>query len=204
MTDLSPTVDNPFFPLATVPYRLYLGEEVDPETGETTATRVEESVLPETDWVAGVEVTVVAVKEYEDEELTESTLDYYAQGSDGTVYYLGERVNKYENGQVVNHEGTWLAGEGANQPGIFMPAYPTVGQTFEQERAPGVAEDVSTVIAVDVAVTTPAGSLTGCIQTEDITPLDGTVESKYYCPGVGLVREEFEDGYLDLVWFATE
>ncbi len=191
MTDLSPTVDNPFFPLAAVPYRLYLGEEVDSETGETIATRVEESVLPETAWVAGGEVTVVAVKAYEDRELTESTLDYYAQGPDGTVYYLGERVDKYEKGQVVNHEGTWLAGEGANQPGIFMPAHPTVGQTFEQERAPGVAEDVSTVIAMDVVVTTPAGSFTGCIQTEDTNPLGGTVESKYYCPGVGLVCEEF-------------
>jgi hypothetical protein len=29
-----------------------------------------------------------------------------------------------------------------------MPEYPKVGQTFQQEREPGVAEDRSTVVAV--------------------------------------------------------
>jgi hypothetical protein len=202
--DFSPVVTNPFFPLASVPSRVYEGEETEEDSGETVHTRVEETVLAETTVVAGVEVTAVEVKEYADDELIELTHDYYAQHRDGTVYYFGEDVDNYEDGQVVGHEGAWLAGEGENQPGIFMPANPEVGQTFEQERAPGIAEDRSTVVAGDQSITTPAGDFGGCIRTEDFAPLDNVTEHKYYCPDIGLVREEFDEGFLDLISYETE
>ncbi|OFW63913.1 MAG: hypothetical protein A2Y74_09165 [Actinobacteria bacterium RBG_13_63_9] len=146
-----------------------------------------------------MEVTVAEEKSYEDGELVESTLDYFAQNRDGSVYYFGERVDDYEGGEVVGHGGQWLAGEGNNQPGLFMPAQPTLGLTFQQEKAPGIAEDTSTIVAVDERVTTRAGSFTGCIKTEDFDPLGNTTEFKFYCPGVGLVREEYPSGHLDLV-----
>lgn len=197
-TDFQAKVDNQFWPLASVGTTVLEGEERHPETGEVISTRAEANVLSQTEMVAGVEVTVVEVKEYEDGELIEVTLDYFAQHRDGTVYYFGERVDEYEGGEVVGHGGQWLAGEGENQPGVFMPAQRTMDQTFEQERAPGIAEDRSTVVALDQAITTPAGSFTGCIKTEDVNPLDNTTENKFYCPGVGLVREEFAGGYAEL------
>lgn len=197
--DLQARVDNPFFPLISDGKQVYEGEEVDPETGETIEIRIESTVLSETDVVAGVEVTVVEVKDFEDGELVESTLDYYAQHRDGTVYYLGELVDEYDEGEVVAHGGQWLAGEGDNQPGIFMPAEPQVGDEFEQERAPGVAEDRSKVVAVDQTVATPAGTFSDCIKTEDFDPLGDVTELKFYCPDVGLVREEPPDGFVDLI-----
>lgn len=192
-------VDNPFFSLGSGATQVYEGEELDPESGETIEIRIESTVLPETDVVAGVEVTVVEVKDFEDGELVESTLDYYAQHSDGTVYYFGELVDEYEDGEVVGHGGQWLASEGDNQPGVFMPADPQVGNEFEQERAPGVAEDRSKVVAADQAVTTAAGTFSGCIKTEDFDPLGDVTEFKYYCPDIGLVREEPPDGFVDLI-----
>jgi len=197
--DFQANVDNSFFPLIPGAAWVYEGEEVDPDTGETTKKRTESTVLSETDVVAGVEVTVVEVKDFDDGELVERTLDYYAQHNNGTVYYLGERVDDYEGGEVVGHTGQWLAGEGDNQPGIFMPADPQVGAEFEQERAPGIAEDQSKVIAVDQTVTTPAGNFSGCIQTEDFDPLGNVTEFKFYCRDVGLVREEPPGGFLDLI-----
>jgi hypothetical protein len=140
-----------------------------------------------------------AVEEYENGELTETTSDYHAQGPDGTVYYLGEDVNMYEDGQLVSHEGTWIAGEGNNQAGEFMSAEPQVGDRFAQEQAPGVAEDISTVVAVDLTLETPVGTFSDCIKTRDLNPIDQAIEHKYYCPGVGLVREEYPTGSLDLV-----
>jgi hypothetical protein len=151
--------------------------------------------------IDGIEATVVEVHEYADGELTERTLDYYAQDETGTVYYLGEDVDMYENGAVASHEGAWQTGEGENQAGIFMPAEPAVDMAFEQERAPGVAEDRSTVIAVGESVTVPAGTFSGCMRTEDINPLDDATEFKIYCPGIGVVHEENEEGTLDLVSF---
>jgi hypothetical protein len=203
LSRLSPIVTNPFFPLASLRSTVLEGEEVDPETGETIQTRVELAVLPETTTVAGVEVTVAEVKEYEDGELVERTLDYYAQDAEGTVYYLGEHVDMYEEGTVVGHQGTWLAGEGENQPGIYMPADLEVGQVFEQEQAPGVAEDRSTVLAVEQTIVTPAGELSGCLHVEDLAPIEGGTGEKFYCPGVGIAREAFEGGSLDLVTFES-
>ena len=198
---LGPIVTNPFFPLASLRSTVLEGEEEDPDTGETIQTRVELTVRPETTTVAGVEVTVAEVKEYEDGELVEATLDYYAQDPEGTVYYLGERVDVYEDGTLIGHEGSWLAGEGANQPGVYMPAHPEAGQVFEQERAPGTAEDRSTVLAVEQSIVTPAGALSGCLQVEDFAPIEGGSGEKYYCPGVGIAGETFEGGSLELVAF---
>jgi hypothetical protein len=197
--DLSATVDNPFFPLAPGTSRRYEGQEVNPDTGETVDLRVREHVSPLPDEVAGAPVTTLAVQEYEDGQLTETTSDYHAQDADGTVYYLGEDVNMYEDGQLVSHEGTWIAGEGTNQAGEFMPAEPRVGDRFAQEQAPGVAQDISTVVAIDQTLETPVGTFSGCIKTQDLNPLDQAIEYKYYCPGVGLVREEYPTGSLDLV-----
>ena len=82
---------------------------------------------------------------------------------------------------------------------MFMPAEPKVGDVFEQEQAPGVAEDRSTVVAVELEVKTPVGTFSDCIKTRDFAPLDDVTEFKYYCPRVGLVREEPPDGRLELV-----
>jgi hypothetical protein len=197
----SPVVSNPFFPLASVRIKIFEGEFTDEETGETVVERIEEGVLPDTVMIAGIEATVVEVHEYADGALTERTLDYYAQDKDGTVYYLGEDVDMYEDGEIVSHEGAWRTGEGDNLAGVFMPAEPAVDMTFEQERAPGVAEDRSTVIAVGETVTVPAGTFAGCMRTEDVNPLDDATEFKLYCPGIGVVREENDEGALDLISF---
>lgn len=192
-------VDNPYFPLDPGTSRRYEGEERDPESGETIEIAVHERVSPVPAEVAGVAVTEMRVREYDDGQLTEATSDYHAQGADGTVYYLGEDVNIYEEGQLVSHDGAWIAGEGANRAGEFMPAEPAVGMRFAQEQAPGVAEDISTVVATGLTLETPVGTFSDCIKTQDLNPLDQAIEHKYYCPGVGLVREESANSTLELV-----
>src|SRR4030067_176999 len=108
--DFQATIDNQWYPLSSLGPRIYEGEEPDPDTGEIVETRLESTVLPETDVVAGVEVLVLEEKNYEDGELVEDTLDYFAQHKDGSVYYFGERVDDYEGGQVVGHESQGRAG----------------------------------------------------------------------------------------------
>ena len=203
LATLSAAVDHPLVPLASIPAKIFTGEEVDPETGETIALRIEETVLTQSELVAGVPVTVVKVDDYYNGKLGKTTEDYFAQAPDGTVYYLGERVDEFEDGQVVGHEGAWLTEPNGNPPGVFMPAVPTIGATFHQERIPGVAEAQSEVIGVNQTITSASGTFTGCIQTEDRDLLDGVIEQKYYCPDVGLVREEFPGGYIDLLEFHT-
>jgi hypothetical protein len=199
----SAQVDHPLVPLASVPVTIFEGTERGffARSDARVDVRVESRVLERTARVAEVPVAVVDVKEYKDGQLVEHTLDYYAQDKEGNVWYLGERVDDIADGKVVAHSGEWLAGRGDAKPGLFMPAHPKVGQTFQQERAPGIAEDRSTVVAVGLEVRTPLKTLSDCIKTKDIAPLDNVTEFKHYCPGVGLVREEGVGERLDLVQY---
>jgi hypothetical protein len=198
-SQFSANVDHRLFPLSSLRSLAYAGIEGDPDSGERMRVRSVSRVLDKPGEVSGAPVTVVEVREFEDGELVEHTLDYYAQDDEGNVRYTGERVDDIEDGKVVAHEGQWLAGKGDAKPGLFMLADPQVGDVFEQERAPGVAEDRSKVVEADLEVVVPAGRFDGCIKTEDFAPLDKTREFKFYCPGVGLVREQFERGRMDLV-----
>jgi hypothetical protein len=197
--DFSPNVTHPLFPLWSLRSTEFSGTERDAETGKTVKTRTVKRLLHKIDAIAGVTVSVLEVKDYEDGELVEVTEDYFAQHRDGSVWYFGERVRDYEDGKVVGHEGQWLAGEGNNKPGLYLPANPAVGQEFEPERAPGVAEVRSKVLQLDAEVTVPVGTFTGCLKTEDFAALDKVTEFSFYCPRVGLVRSEGPNGTSQLV-----
>lgn len=192
---LSPVIDNRYVAFSSFRRAEFEGTEVDDETGEAVATRVVTEPSTETATVGGAEVAVVVDTDYEDGELVERTHDYYAQAGTGDVYYMGEDVDDIENGEVVGHHGAWQAGVGGARAGVFMPAAPAAGDEFEQERAPGVAEDRSTVVRTGLAVRVPAGTFDDCIKTKDVDPLGGgAVEFKFYCVGVGLVREKYPGG----------
>jgi hypothetical protein len=189
----TPKVDHPLVPLTSVRRTEFRGREGD------TRIRVVSRVLDKTRRVAGVRVAIVDVREFEDGELVEHTRDYFAQDGKGNVWYFGERVDDVEDGKVVGHEGQWFAGKHGAKPGLFMPVKPKVGQRFAQERAPGVAEDRSRVVAVGLEVTVRAGQFDECIRTRDYAPLDRSVEFKFYCADVGLVREKAKNTRVDLV-----
>jgi hypothetical protein len=196
--DFRPQVTHPLFPLASLRRLEFSGTERDAETGKTVKTRTVKRLLHKTEVIAGVIVAVLEVKDYEDGKLVEVTEDYFAEHRNGSVWYFGERVNDYENGKIVGHEGQWLAGQGNNKPGLYLPAAPMVGQEYEPERAPGVAELRSKVLQLDAEVTVPAGKYTGCLKTEDFSALDKVTEFSFFCPGAGLVRSEGPNGSSQL------
>jgi len=205
--DFSTTIDNPLFPLSNLETKVFEGEETDPDTGQVVTVSLISTVLPRSAHVAGIDVLVLEESAYEDGELIERALDFFAQHRDGTVYYFGEKVDNYEDGKVVDHDGSWLAGKDGAEPGIIMPAHPLVGQKFNQENAPGVAEDQAEVVAVNESVSTLAEDFTGCIRTKDTSPLDqGVVDIKWYCPEIGLVRDEELGGssFIELVSYETD
>ena len=192
-------VDHPLVPISTVTHTVFEGTQGVAGSGKPIHVRIVSNTLDDTRIVAGVRVAIVDVREYESGSLVEHTFDFYAQRKDGSVWYFGELVDDYKGGQVSGHGGQWLAGQEDARPGLFMPAMPRVGQSFQQERAPEVAEDRSEVVEVGLKVTTPAGTFSKCIKTKDVAPLDNVTEFKYYCPGAGLVREDVPQGRLQLV-----
>ena len=145
-------------------------------------------------------ITTRVVQEFEtaDGELVEISRNFFAVCQPTRdVYYFGEEVDIYEDGRIVSHDGAWLAGRRGAEPGIIMPddAF-LLGSRYFQERAPGVAEDRAEHVANDLEVDVPAGFLEDCVQINETTPLEpGSVSTKVYCPGKGLVR----DGELELI-----
>jgi hypothetical protein len=150
--------------------------------------------------VHGVVATVVRDTVYLDDEIVEDTKDWYAQDSQGNVWYLGEDTCEFENGECVSHAGAWEWGVDGALPGILMPASPIVdGRRYYQEYYPGEAEDVGEVVAVGLSVTVPAGTYSDCIKTHDTSTLDRSLdEMKYYCRGVGTVKVEEPEALVEL------
>jgi len=183
-----PAVDNPFYPL---PVGRILTYEADTEDGFETNT-VE--VTSDTKVILGVTCVVVHDQVYLDGELTEDTLDWYAQDLFGNVWYMGEDSKEYENGVVVSTAGSWEAGVDGATAGIIMWAMiPDIGLTYQQEYYEGEAEDMATILAMDRMVDVPFGTYAGCLETGDFTPLEDAYEHKFYAPGIGVVLEVNDD-----------
>jgi len=184
----STVIDHPFFPLPVGAQWVFEGEDE-----EGVALHLEVTSFDETKTVAGVETRVIEERESEDGELVEVSRNYFVRAPDGTVCYYGEDVDIYEDGEIVSHDGAWLAGENGNLPGILMPAVPALGQIFQQEVAPGIAEDEAEIVATGETVEVPFGTFSDTIQFLETNPLDGGTSDKIYARNVGLILDdEFE------------
>src|SRR5262245_18995015 len=173
-------VDNPFFPLARGSTWTYFDGT---ETDQVEVTRNSRKIL-------GVAVTVVHDRVFVGGSLTEDTFDWYAQDRAGNVWYFGEDTKELDHGVVVSTQGSWEAGVNGAKPGIVMLASPGDGDSYAQEDAPDVAEDMAKVVSLDEIVSVPAGTFTGCLKTVETTPLEpGLHEYKFYARGVGLLLE---------------
>ena len=154
------------------------------------------SVLADIKIVAGVQCTVVRDIVSIDGQTIEDTYDWYAQDIDGNVWYMGEDVSNYENGKLVDHEGSFETGVDGAKPGIIMLANPVLEMPYRQEYGFGIAEDWGKVVDKGLTVTVPYGTFENCLKTEDWNALepDAPIEYKYYAPGIGVIKEEAEDG----------
>jgi hypothetical protein len=167
-------------------YQLTLEGEEDGEPLQLVVT-----VLNDTRTVDGVETRVVEERETEDGQLVEVSRNYFAVCTEtGDMYYFGEEVDDYEDGEIVGHGGAWLAGEDGARAGLIVPANPTVGMKYYQEIAPDVAMDRAEILSLNEVVTTPAGIFTNVLKVEETTPLEpGVKENKFHAPGIGLIQD---------------
>ncbi len=154
-------------------------------------TKLQMTVLDETKTVDGVVTRVVEEKEWKNGALYEIARNYFAiceQTKD--VFYFGEDVDFYENGKVVKHDGSWLAG-GSNRAGLLMAGAPKLKMKYYQELAPGVAMDRAEIVSLTEKCKTPAGTFSRCMKVKEGSAIDMTAsEYKFYAPAIGLVRDE--------------
>jgi hypothetical protein len=175
-------VDNPYFPLTPGTTFIYEGQtrqgfEHD-EFAVTHRTRV----------ILGVRCVEVHDTVKTDGELTEDTLDWFAQDRDGNVWYFGENTHELEHGLITTIEGTFMAGVNGDKPGIIMKAHPAIGDFYRQEFSLNNAEDFAETRSLTQTVQVPAGTFHNCLKSKETTPLEpDLLEFKFYALGVGNV-----------------
>jgi len=187
--ELLPTGRNPYFILEPGHQMVYEGGN----------ERLIITVLDETRLIDGVETRLVEERETKSGQLVEVSRNFFAiSRRTNSVFYFGEEVDIYSDGEVVRHEGAWLSGAGGATYGLMMPGQVLLGAKYYQEIAPEVAMDRAEIIGMDAVVKCAAGQFSRCLKVEETTPLEaGEKEYKYYAAGVGLVQ----DGSLKLVRF---
>ena len=152
--------------------------------------------------IGGV-ITDVATRVIEEREtingaLVEVSQNYFAIcNKTNTVFYFGETVDIYEDGQIIDHAGSWEAGVDGAMPGIVMPGVILLGGKYFQEVAPNVAMDRAEIISMSEEVTTPAGTFQNCLETKESSALERGKGYKYYAPGIGLIK----DGNVKLIQY---
>ena len=188
--DFTSAITNPYLPLTPGTTFVYEGtSEGKPELNTVKVTS-------ETRHILGVDCLIVHDVVEHAGVVAEDTFDWYAQDKDGNVWYFGEDTRELDaRGRVTTTKGSWEAGQHGAQPGIVMPAHPTVGDSYRQEYRKGVAEDRGRIIQVGETRTTPTGSYDNVVVVAERTRLEPKLlEHKEYAPGIGLITENVVKG----------
>jgi len=181
-TNFVTTIDNPYFPLTPGTTFIYEGQS------EAGLEHDEFAVTHNTRVILGVTCIEVRDTVMLNGELTEDTLDWFAQDKDGNIWYFGENTHELVDGLITTIDGTFTGGVDGAKPGIIMKAHPAIGDFYPQEFDLGNAEDFAEVVSLTESVAVPTGSFDHCLKTQETTPLEtDLLENKYYAPGVGNV-----------------
>ena len=179
-------------------YQLILQNIEDKDTMKLIIT-----VLNETKKVGNTDTRIVEERESVNGVVVEISRNYFSICKEtGSVFYFGEDVEIYKNGNVVSNSGSWLAVEN-NKAGIIMPGQIILGSKYYQEISPDIAMDIGEIVSISDTLITPAGKFIGVVKIEETNPLEkGEKSYKFYAPGIGLIKDDelllVKYGMLDL------
>lgn len=187
--DNSTVITNKWMPMQPGTQWAYEGTAVD-EEGNEFDRRIEFTVTDLTKEIAGVNTVVAWIVDYNDGEVIEKEVAFYAQDNDGNVWYLGEHPEEFEDGKFIDAP-TWIAGVEDAKPGIKMMAEPKVGTpSYYQGWGPAVEwSDYGRIDKMGEETCVPVD----CYQdvmviAESSLGEVGAAQFKYYAAQVGEVR----------------
>jgi hypothetical protein len=121
----STVINNAWMPLQPGTRWVQEGTAVDDE-GNSFVRRIEFTVTGLTKEIGGVNTVVAWIVDYNDGEVVEKEIAFYAQDDDGNVWYFGEHPEEFENGEFVK-ASPWIHGIEDARAGIKMMAEPKLG-----------------------------------------------------------------------------
>jgi hypothetical protein len=168
---------------------IYEGHTVDDE-GQRIPHRLIITVTTATKEIGGVRNVVLWDRDYQDGELVEAEVAFFAQADDGDIWHFGEYPEEYEGGEFVAAP-TWIHGIKGAQAGITIRANPKPGDpSHAQGWGPEVDwTDRARVHKVGQRTCVPAGCYNNVLVMAEYSKEEpNAAQYKYYAPGVGLVR----------------
>ena len=142
--------------------------------------------------VNGVRTVVLWDRDFDDGQLVEAELAFFAQDKNGNVWNLGEYPEEYVDGVFEGAPSTWIAGQADAKAGIHMFAKPKVGSpSYLQGLARKIGFlDCGQVAAKIRAWMSPLAIMKMFLRPTNGVPLepDSGLQVKYYAPGVGNVQ----------------
>lgn len=190
----STLIDNEWSPLLPGMHWAYEGESLDED--EMVAHRIEFTVTDLSKEINGVPVVVAWVVDLiNGKEIVESELSFYAQDDEGSVWYLGEYPEEYEEGELVAAP-TWIAGIEDARAGVKMVPEPQLGQPiYFQGWAPAVEWSDFGIVKEFVEELCVAVDCYQNVLVIDESSLDeveaGAFQQKFYAQGVGNMYVEW-------------
>jgi hypothetical protein len=184
-------VDNTYLPLVPGTQFFYEGSSLNDE-GERIEHSVIFTVTGLTKEIAGVHTVVGWDRDFEEGELVEKELIFFAQDRDGNVWHLGQYAELYDGGEFEG-AAPWIVGyvEGA-KAGVAMPAEHHAGDPKYSEGyapPPYFWQDFARVFETGQRTCVPAGCYEDVLVTEEFEPRKpGAFQLKFYAPDVGYVR----------------
>ncbi len=203
-------IDNPYRPFQPGAIRVYEVTE-----GDITLEIIVDVFINETRTFTwnGAEVAcrIVESLDFEDGKLTGLSRKFFAQADDGTVYFFGELSETYLEADVVLRLGSWLVGgptlpsdplttEWRADPTIAMPAQPEIGDQFKREDIPPVLDELNEVVATGIDLFVFGSQYKDTIELVETSTLEpGFQESKWYAPGIGVVKAFDGEALTELI-----
>lgn len=202
----APRIDNQWFPLKP-------GMQFTTTGTVTSADGVHEhsvihTVTGLTKLIDGVQTRVMWDRDYDDGELVESELAFFAQTRQGAVWLFGEYPEEYEGGEFVGAPSTFISGLAKAQAGIAMKGNPRTGTAaYVQAYAPKVDFlDCGDVFQQHQHLCVPTGCYNDVLVIDEFNPLEPPEaghQRKFYSAGTGLVKVTAVGGeeqeFMDLV-----
>jgi hypothetical protein len=182
------TVDNTWFPLQ--PGMKYVHTGAGNVDGVRTPHRVVMVVTDFTKVIDGIRAVAIYELDYDEEDLVEAELAFFAQADDGNIWHLGQYPEVFEDGELIETP-VWIAGQHDAKAGITIKAEPQIGgPSYSQGWGPEVGwADRARVFEVGSRTCVPTGCYDNVLVTDEFNRDEPDAHQlKYYAPGIGVVR----------------
>ena len=182
-------INNAWMPMQPGTQWAHEGTAVD-EEGNQFTRRIEFTVTDLTKEIAGVRTVVAWIVDYNDGEVIEKEIAFYAQDKEGNVWYFGEHPEEFENGEFIK-ASPWIAGIEDARAGVKMMTEPKLGiPNYFQGWGPAVEwSDYAQIdqVGQETCVAVDCYKDVLVIAESSLGEVDA-YQLKYYARGVGEVR----------------